>query len=165
MGLAFRHLLLIRLCLPDMCHLIDILYYNGRSSFRVLSHLLLFLNTVIFMCIWIGITLYVTDSSSITNHSIDHPQILAPSRYVYFVYHIILNVGYGDTAEQSILSFIIIIIMTLMACPLLIIVYQNFIQELNIIITKSIHIETWHHTSFINYLISQVKRYHQLKAK
>ncbi len=63
MRLAFRHLLLIHLCLADMCHLIDILYYNGRSSFRVFSHLLLFLATVIFMYIWIGITVYVTDSS------------------------------------------------------------------------------------------------------
>jgi len=117
------------------------------------------------MCIWIGITIYVTDSSSTTNHSIDHPKILAPSRYVYFVYQIILNVGYGDTAEQSILSFIIIIIMTLIACPLLIIIYQNFIQELNIIRTKMIHVETWHHTYFINYLITEVNRYHQSKAK
>lgn len=156
MGLAFRHLLLIRLCLSDMCHLIDILYYSGRSSFRVFSHLLLFLATVIFMCIWIGIIVYVTDSSSITNHS----KIFAPSRYVYFIYHIILNVGYGDTKEQSILSFIMIIIMTLITCPLLIIIYQNFIQELNLIITKMIHIETWHHTSFINHLITQVNKYH-----
>ncbi len=163
MGLAFRHLLLIRLCLADMCHMIDILYYSGRSSLRVFSHLLLFLATVIFMCIWMGITVYVTDSSSTTD--INHPKILAPSRYVYFVYHIILNVGYGDTTEQSILSFIIIIMMTLIACPLLIIIYQNFIQELNIIITKMAHIETWHHTSFINYLITQVNRYHQSKAK
>jgi uncharacterized membrane protein YqhA len=110
-----------------------------------------------------GITVYVTDSSSTTD--INHPKILAPSRYVYFVYHIILNVGYGDTTEQSILSFIIIIMMTLIACPLLIIIYQNFIQELNIIITKMAHVETWHHTSFINYLITQVNRYHQSKAK
>jgi hypothetical protein len=138
MGLAFRHLLLIRLCLTDVCHLIDILYYTGRSSFRVLSHLLLFLAAVIFVCIWIGLTVYVTDSSSTTNHSIT----LAPSRYVYFVYHIILNVGYGDTVEQSILSFIVIVIMTLIACPLLIIIYQNFIQELNLITTKACHVKT-----------------------
>jgi hypothetical protein len=108
------------------------------------------------MCIWIGITLYVTDSSSTT--------ILAPSRYVYFVYHIILNVGYGDTTEKSILSFIIIIIMTLIACPLLIIICQNFNQEMNIITTKMIHVETFHHKSFINYLIAQVNRYYQSKA-
>ncbi len=96
---------------------------------------------------------------------IDHPKILAPSRYVYFAYQIILNVGYGDTAEQSILSFIVIIIMTLIACLLLIIIYQNFIQELNIIRTKMIRVETWHHTYFINYLITEVNRYHQSKAK
>ena len=161
MGLAFRHLLLIRLCLSEMCHLIDILFYNGRSSFRVVSHLLLFLATVIFICIWIGITIYVTDSSTKTNHR----KILAPSRYIYFIYHLILNVGYGDTTEQSILSFIIIIIMTLIACPLLIIIYQNFIQELNIIITTMAHIETWYHTSFINGLIAQVFKHHQSKVK
>jgi hypothetical protein len=103
------------------------------------------------MCIWIGITLYVADSSSTI--------ILAPSRYVYFVYHIILNVGYGDTTEQSILSFIIIVVMTLIAFPLLIIIYQNFIEELNIITTKMIHVESFHHTSFVNYLIAQVNRY------
>lgn len=159
MGLAFRHLLLIRLCLPDMCHLIDILYYNGRSSFRIISHLLLFLASIIFMCIWIGIVIYVTDSSSITAHS----KILTPSRYVYFVYHIILNVGYGDTTEQSILSFIMIVIMTLIACPLLIIIYQNFMQELNIIIVKMIHIETWHHTYFINSLIIQIHNLSKVK--
>ncbi|CAF2527491.1 unnamed protein product [Rotaria sp. Silwood2] len=161
MGLAFRHLLLIRLCLRDMCHLIDHLYYSGRSSFRVFSHLLLFLATVIFMCIWIGITLYVTDSSSMTIHSIDHRNILPPSRYIYFVYQILLNVGYGDTTEQSILSFIIIIIMTLIACPLLIIIYQNFIQELNIITIKMIHVETLHRISFIDYLTTQINKYHQ----
>ncbi|CAF0873186.1 unnamed protein product [Rotaria sp. Silwood1] len=160
MGLAFRHLLLIRLCLRDMCHLIDLLYYNGRSSFRVISHLLLFLATVIFMCIWIGIILYVTDSSSMTIHSIEHRTILAPSRYIYFVYQILLNVGYGDTTEQSILSFITIIIMTLIACPLLIIIYQKLIQELDIITIKMSHVETLHRISFINYLITHINRYH-----
>ncbi|CAF3510727.1 unnamed protein product [Rotaria sp. Silwood1] len=160
MGLAFRHLLLIRLCLRDMCHLIDLLYYNGRSSFRVISHLLLFLATVIFMCIWIGIILYVTDSSSMTIHSIEHRTILAPSRYIYFVYQILLNVGYGDTTEQSILSFITIIIMTLIACPLLIIIYQKLIQELDIITIKMSHVETLHRISFINYLITYINRYH-----
>ncbi|CAF3976721.1 unnamed protein product [Adineta steineri] len=155
LGLAFRHLLLIRLCLTEMCHIIDILCYSGRSSFRVFSHLLLFLVTILFICIWIGLTLYVTDSNS----TIDQPVVLAPSRYVYFVYHIILNVGYGDTTERSILSFILIVIMTLITCPLLIIIYQNFIQELNLVITKMIHVETFHHTSFIKYLITQINRY------
>ncbi|CAF2095142.1 unnamed protein product [Rotaria magnacalcarata] len=156
MGLAFRHLLLIRLCLRDMCHLIDLLYYCGRSSFRVFSHILLFLATVIFMCIWIGITLYITDSSSTDRHA-----ILTPSRYIYFVYHILLNVGYGDTAEQSMLSFIIIIIMTLIACPLLIIIYQNLIQELNLIRRMMTHVETLHRLSFINYLTTHINKYHQ----
>ncbi len=160
-GLTLRHLLLIRLCLTDICHLIDILYYSGRSSFRVISHLLLFLAAVIFTCIWIGLTLYVTDSSSTIIHSIDRPIILAPSRYVYFVYHIILNVGYGDTTEKSILSFIVVVIMTLIACPLLIIIYQNLLQELNIITTKMIHVETLHHTSFVNYLTKRINRYRQ----
>ncbi|CAF1044829.1 unnamed protein product [Rotaria sordida] len=161
MGLAFRHLLLIRLCLRDMCHLIDLLYYSGHSSFRVFSHLILFLATVIFMCIWMGIILYVTDSSSFTIDSINRHTILAPSRYIYFVYQILLNVGYGDTTEQSILSFIVIIIMTLIACPLLITIYQKLIQELNIITTKMIHVETLHRISFIDYLTTQIDRYHQ----
>ncbi len=160
-----QHLLLIRVCLTDMYHLIDILYYSGRSSFRVFSHLFLFLATVFFMCIWIGITVYVTDSIAIRNHSTGHPKILAPSRYVYFIYHIILNVGYGDTAEQSFLSLIIIIIMTLIACPFLIVIYQNFIEELNIITAKMVYVETWHHTSFINALIIRVNKYHQSKVK
>ncbi|CAF0879183.1 unnamed protein product [Rotaria sordida] len=161
MGLAFRHLLLIRLCLRDMCHLIDLLYYSGHSSFRIFSHLILFLATVIFMCIWMGIILYVTDSSSLTIDSINRHTILAPSRYIYFVYQILLNVGYGDTTEQSILSFIVIIIMTLIACPLLITIYQKLIQELNIITTKMIHVETLHRISFIDYLTTQIDRYHQ----
>jgi hypothetical protein len=117
------------------------------------------------MCIWIGITVYVTDSIAIRNHSTGHPKILAPSRYVYFIYHIILNVGYGDTAEQSFLSLIIIIIMTLIACPFLIVIYQNFIEELNIITAKMVYVETWHHTSFINALIIRVNKYHQSKVK
>jgi hypothetical protein len=118
------------------------------------------------MCIWIGITIYVTDSSSIENSSTGgHLKILAPSRYVYFIYHILLNVGYGDTVEQSFLSFIIIIIMTLIACPLLIIIYQNFIEELNIISTRMVHVETWHHTSFIDTLIKRMNKYHQSKVR
>ncbi|CAM2721191.1 unnamed protein product [Rotaria socialis] len=161
MALASRHLLLIRLCLRDMYHLIDLLCYSGRSSFRVFSHFLLFLATVIFMCIWIGIILYVTDASAMTNYSIDHRTSLAPSRYIYFVYHILLNVGYGDTVEQSILSFIMIIIMTLVACPLLIIIYQNLIQELNIVKTKMSHVETFHRTSFINRLRTKINSYHK----
>ncbi|CAF3866472.1 unnamed protein product [Rotaria magnacalcarata] len=161
MALALRHLLLIRLCLRDMYHLVDLLCYSGRLSFRVFSHFLLFLATVTFMCIWIGIILYVTDSSSMTNYSIDHRTSLTPSRYIYFVYHILLNVGYGDTVEQSILSFIMIIIMTLVACPLLIIIYRNLIQELNIVKTKMSHVETLHRTSFINHLRTKINSYHK----
>ncbi|CAF1426449.1 unnamed protein product [Rotaria magnacalcarata] len=161
MALALRHLLLIRLCLRDMYHLVDLLCYSGRLSFRVFSHFLLFLATVTFMCIWIGIILYVTDSSSMTNYSIDHRTSLTPSRYIYFVYHILLNVGYGDTVEQSILSFIMIIIMTLVACPLLIIIYRNLIKELNIVKTKMSHVETLHRTSFINHLRTKINSYHK----
>ena len=161
MGLAFRHLLLIRLCSADTCHLIDILYYSGRSSFRVLAHLVLFFTTVIFICIWIGISIYVTDSSAIKTH---RRGVLAPSRYVYFIYQIVLNVGYGDITEQSILSFIMIIVMTLIACPLLIIIYQNFIQELNNLRMKMNHIETWQHTYFVDSLAYQLNRYRRSKA-
>lgn len=160
MALAFRHLLLTRLCLPDTCHLIDVLFYNGRSSFSIIAHLLLFLITLIFLCIWLGLTLYVTDSS-------DTPSPwarLAPSRYVYFVYHVLLNVGYGDTTEQSLLSFLTIIGMTLLACPLLIIIHQNFIHDLNRIKTKSIHVETMHGTSFVNSLIGQIRKHRQLNG-
>ncbi|CAF1678892.1 unnamed protein product, partial [Adineta ricciae] len=152
-GLAFRHLLLIRLCLPDLCHSIDILYHNGRASFRVLSNFFLFFLTIFFICIWIGFTIYITDSS------VTHSAQLTPSRYAYFVYHIILNVGYGDTAEKSVLSFVILILMTLIACPLLIIIYQNFIQELNVITSRSSHVETFHHTSYVNHLIRHVNRH------
>ena len=162
MGLAFRHLLLIRLCSADLCHWIDILYHNGRCSLRVLSHLLVFFVAVIFICIWIGVSIYITDSSAITTQN---GRILAPSRYVYFVYQIILNVGYGDTTEQSILSFIMIIVMTLIACPLLIITYQNFMQELSSLRMKMSHVETWNHTYFVNYLAYQLNRYQHAKAK
>ena len=129
------------------------------------SHLLLFLATVLFICIWVGITVYVTDSNPSRNHLMDHSKILPPSRYVYFVYHIPLNVGYGDTTEQSIFSFIIIVVMTLIAYPLLIIIYQNFIQELHVITVKMTHVETWHHKSFIKHLITQLNKYHQSKLK
>lgn len=141
-----------------MCHLIDLLHYCGHLSLRVLSYFLLFLATILFMCVWIGITLYVTDSSSITTHSIDHNAILPPSRYIYFVYHILLNVGYGDTKEQSTLSFIIIIIMTLIAYPMMIIIYQNLIQELNIIKTKMIHVETLYYFTLIDHLKIQINK-------
>ena len=109
--------------------------------------------------------MYVTDSNPSRIRLMDHSKILPPSRYVYFVYHILLNVGYGDTTEQSILSFIIIVIMTLIACPLLIIIYQNFIQELNVITIKMAHVETWHHKSFTKHLITQLNKYHQSKLK
>ena len=162
MGLAFRHLLLMRLCLRDMCHIIDLLYYNGRSSFRICSHLLLFLATVMFMCIWIGVMIYVTDSNSVIFHSIDGDRdiILAPSRYIYFTYHILLNVGYGDTKEKSFLSSILLIALTLIGCTILIIIYQNLIQEINFIKNKMTHVETFHQFTFINYLIMQINRHY-----
>ena len=159
MAVAFRHLLLVRLCLPDMCHLLDVLFYNGRSSLSVIAHLLLFMITLIFLCIWLGLTLYVTDSSGAPSSWAS----VAPSRYIYFVYHVLLNVGYGDTTEQSLLSFLMIIVMTLLACPLLIIIHQNFIHELNRIKTKSVHVETMHRTSFVNSLIGQIRKHRQSK--
>ena len=157
MAVAFRHVLLVRLCLPDMCHLIDVLVSNGRSSLSVIAHLLLFLLTLLFLCIWLGLILYVTDASDASSPWAR----VAPSRYVYFVYHVLLNVGYGDTTEQSLLSFLMIIVLTLLACPLLIIIHQNFIQELNRIKTKSNHVETMHQNSFVNSFIGQIRQHRQ----
>ena len=158
LGIVLRHLLLIPQCIPDLCNLIDKLHLNFSWTINVFSRFLSFLNTLVFICVWLGLTIYIIDSSFITQSS-----ILKPSRYVYFVYQILLNVGYGDTTEKSPVSFFIIIIITLCACPIFIIVFQNFIQQPKILATEispcgnNCKMISW------NDLLSLLRKFHRLK--
>jgi predicted PurR-regulated permease PerM len=82
--------------------------------------------------------------------------LLTPSRYVYFVYQLLLNVGYGDTVERSVLSSLVIVGMTLLVSPLLIIVFQDFVRQSNQLVTSITRVQTWHHAPFVTDLISQL---------
>ncbi|CAF0727093.1 unnamed protein product [Didymodactylos carnosus] len=152
-SVGFRHILLIRLCCPEFCHIVDVLYFNRKNSIVVINSLMLFFCTIVFMCTWFGLTIQITD---MTNSS-TIKYIMPPSRYIYFAYHILLNVGYGDTNEQSYLSFVFIIIMTLIACPLFIIMYQKFLTQLRTT-TLSVTVNTFHEFSYMDSLFDRRDR-------
>lgn len=142
---------MIRLCFPEECHLIEIISSSGRLSLRFFWNLVMFLFSLCFVCVWIGIVICITECQSAR-------RIESPFRYIYFAYQMMLNVGYGDTKEESILSFIVLISMTLIGCSILIIFYQKLIEDLKNSERELICIETWSHQSFVEDLLRQMKR-------
>ena len=156
MRLAVRHLLLKRLCLVDMCHSIDILYYSGRSLFCVFSQLFLFLAALIFICI------RICNRFKFNSYSFDKPSNKFSSIMLFLSYHfeywirkynrtmlcIFYHYHYNDTYCMSSFEYYL----------------SKFHRRIESDNNKDDLSKTFHCISFINYLITQINRYHQSRA-